>query len=161
MPNSGCCSLGGEQRIPHAMLFCGRRGFCGKMAVALAFASHLLGDGPCCANGNIPTFTSLPHGEAAFNVAGDRQPVSDALPKSGANVARGPISEPVDAGYGAANQQAIITTAERRIARKLSLKSSQGATDLHHLAARAHRSGQPTKLLKLLKNRRNRQCLSS
>ena len=34
-----------EQRIPHAMLFCGPEG-CGKMAVALAFASHLLGDSP-------------------------------------------------------------------------------------------------------------------
>lgn len=32
-----------EQRIPHAMLFCGPQG-CGKMALAMAFASFLLGE---------------------------------------------------------------------------------------------------------------------
>ena len=32
-----------EERIPHAMLFCGPKG-CGKMAVALAFASYLMGE---------------------------------------------------------------------------------------------------------------------
>ena len=32
-----------EERIPHALLFCGPKG-CGKVAVALAFASYLLGE---------------------------------------------------------------------------------------------------------------------
>ena len=32
-----------EGRIPHAMLFCGPKG-CGKMAVAMAFASYMLGE---------------------------------------------------------------------------------------------------------------------
>ncbi len=32
-----------EERIPHALLFCGPKG-CGKMAVALAFASYLMGE---------------------------------------------------------------------------------------------------------------------
>ena len=32
-----------EDRVPHALLFCGPKG-CGKMAVALAFASYLLGE---------------------------------------------------------------------------------------------------------------------
>ena len=32
-----------EHRVPHAMLFCGPMG-CGKKALALAFASRLLGD---------------------------------------------------------------------------------------------------------------------
>lgn len=32
-----------EERIPHAMLFCGPKG-CGKKAVALAFASYLMGE---------------------------------------------------------------------------------------------------------------------
>ena len=32
-----------ENRIPHALLFCGPRG-CGKMATALAFASYLMGE---------------------------------------------------------------------------------------------------------------------
>jgi len=33
----------GEQRIPHAILLCGPSG-CGKMALALTFASYLLGE---------------------------------------------------------------------------------------------------------------------
>lgn len=32
-----------EERVPHAMLFCGPRG-CGKMATALAFASYMMGE---------------------------------------------------------------------------------------------------------------------
>ena len=32
-----------EERVPHAMLFCGPRG-CGKMATALAFASYIMGE---------------------------------------------------------------------------------------------------------------------
>ena len=32
-----------EGRVPHAMLFCGPLG-CGKMALAMAFASFLLGE---------------------------------------------------------------------------------------------------------------------
>ena len=32
-----------EERIPHAIMFCGPKG-CGKMAVALAFASYLMGE---------------------------------------------------------------------------------------------------------------------
>ena len=35
--------LAAEQRVPHAMLLCGPMG-CGKMALALAFASYLLGE---------------------------------------------------------------------------------------------------------------------
>ena len=32
-----------EHRVPHALLFCGPEG-CGKLAMALAFASYLLGE---------------------------------------------------------------------------------------------------------------------
>ena len=46
-----------EHRVPHALLFCGPEG-CGKMAMALAFASYLLVPPPCFANGNIPTCIS-------------------------------------------------------------------------------------------------------
>lgn len=65
-----------ENRIPHALLFCGPRG-CGKMATALAFASYLMGERDeanlapgnpspmnsaeprrCSRSGNIPTSTS-------------------------------------------------------------------------------------------------------
>ena len=34
-----------ENRLPHALMFCGPQG-CGKLAMALAFASYLLGDSP-------------------------------------------------------------------------------------------------------------------
>ena len=61
-----------EDRLPHALLFCGPQG-AGKMALAMAFASYLLaGDEaeeamsstvsmlvPCFETGNILTFTSL------------------------------------------------------------------------------------------------------
>lgn len=62
-----------EERIPHAIMFCGPKG-CGKMAVALAFASYLMGEKwkrmllllqtlnavpvPCSRNGNIQTSIS-------------------------------------------------------------------------------------------------------
>ena len=69
-----------ENRVPHALMFCGPQG-CGKLAMALAFASFLLGEreeadaaaaqalppramtrsaapAPCSANGSIPTCTS-------------------------------------------------------------------------------------------------------
>lgn len=68
-----------ENRVPHALMFCGPQG-CGKLAVALAFASYLLGErnendaaakalppmsdnqnatpAPCLANGSIPIYTS-------------------------------------------------------------------------------------------------------
>ena len=40
-----------EDRVPHAMMFCGPQG-CGKMALAVAFASYLLcrdhADGDSC-----------------------------------------------------------------------------------------------------------------
>ena len=42
-----------EDRIPHAMLFCGPAG-CGKMAMAIAFASHLLGNSQLLKNWNHP-----------------------------------------------------------------------------------------------------------
>ena len=61
-----------EDRLPHALLFCGPHG-AGKMALAMAFACYLLaGDEtkgesspsvsmlvPCFATGNILTFISL------------------------------------------------------------------------------------------------------
>lgn len=46
-----------ENRVPHALMFCGPQG-CGKLAVALAFASYLLGDSPMLRNGSIPTCIS-------------------------------------------------------------------------------------------------------
>ena len=46
-----------ENRIPHALMFCGPEG-CGKLAMALAFASYLLGDSPMLNNGSILTSTS-------------------------------------------------------------------------------------------------------
>ncbi len=44
-----------ENRVPHALMFCGPQG-CGKLAVALAFASYLLGErrNRCCSPGIRP-----------------------------------------------------------------------------------------------------------
>ena len=46
-----------ENRLPHALMFCGPQG-CGKLAMALAFASHLLGDSPMLRKWEHPDFTS-------------------------------------------------------------------------------------------------------
>ena len=37
------CQMVAESRLPHAVMLCGPMG-CGKMALALAFASYLLGE---------------------------------------------------------------------------------------------------------------------
>lgn len=118
-----------EQRIPHAMLFCGPEG-CGKMAVALAFASHLLGDSPMLRKWEHPDLHFSYPTVKLPSMAGDRQPVSDDFAKEWHQMLlEGPyftMNRWIQA-MGAANQQAIITAAESdEIARKLSLKSSQG-----------------------------------
>ncbi len=47
-----------ENRMPHALMFCGPEG-CGKLAMALAFASYLLWRFyRCSTNGNIRISTS-------------------------------------------------------------------------------------------------------
>ena len=46
-----------EDRLPHAMLITGPQG-CGKMAMAMAFAAHLLNNSQLLKGFNTPTCTS-------------------------------------------------------------------------------------------------------
>lgn len=119
-----------EGRVPHAMLFCGPSG-CGKMAVALAFASRLLGDSPMLKHWGHPDLHfSFPTVKLP-SMGSEHQPVSDDFAKEWKEMLlkTGPYFtiEQWMAAMGAENQQAIITGAESdNLARKLSLKSSQG-----------------------------------
>ena len=118
-----------EHRVPHAMLFCGPTG-CGKKALALAFASRLLGDSPLLRQWQHPDLHfSFPTIKKP-TMGSDHQPVSDdyaqewrELLSDGAYFS---IEQWMDA-MGAENQQAIITGAESdRLSRRLSIKASQG-----------------------------------
>lgn len=118
-----------EHRVPHAMLFCGPMG-CGKKALALAFASRLLGDSQLLRQWQHPDLHfSFPTIKKP-TMGSDHQPVSDdyaqewrELLSDGAYFS---IEQWMDA-MGAENQQAIITGAESdRLSRRLSIKASQG-----------------------------------
>lgn len=130
-----------ENRVPHAMLFCGPEG-CGKMAVALAFASYLLGerDGEAEAQSSVHAmlknwahpdlYFSFPTIKSA-NMTSDHKPVSDDYLQEWREmlVKKGPyflINDWLEA-MGDSNKQAIITGEESdALSHKLSMMSSQG-----------------------------------
>lgn len=126
-----------EQRLPHALLLCGPRG-CGKMAVALAFASYLLTpDGPQRANAEA-MLAKWQHPDLHFSypvirpagTSADHKMVSDDFAREWHDLlAKGPyfsMDQWLDM-MRAANQQAQIGVGESDdLIRKLSLKSSQG-----------------------------------
>lgn len=141
--------LAQEQHVPHALLFCGPTG-CGKMAVAMAFASYLVsGEWKLAGADSFMMDTSgIAKNKAMLKVWGhpdlhfsyptiklpsmssDHQPVSNDFTHQWHDlIMQGPyftIEQWMNA-MGATNQQAIITAAESdELARKLSLKSSQG-----------------------------------
>lgn len=64
-----------ENRLPHALMFCGPQG-CGKLAMALAFASYLLGDSPMLRKWEHPdlhfTFPTI----KTANMGSEHKPVS-------------------------------------------------------------------------------------
>ena len=123
-----------ENRVPHALMFCGPQG-CGKLAVALAFASYLLGDSPMLRKWEHPdlhfTFPTIKTSE----MSGDHTPVSLDFMKEWREMLlqEGPyvlISDwmqrmgKTDADF---NKQAIITADETdNLSRELSMMSSQG-----------------------------------
>ena len=134
-----------ENRVPHAMLFCGPEG-CGKMALAIAFACHLLsagekkeasmfGDSEPQEN---PMLKELQHPDLHFtyptiklpSMGAEHQPVSDDFATEWNSMVTQDPYFTIDqwmTAMGAANQQAIITGAESdELSHKLSLKSSQG-----------------------------------
>lgn len=116
-------------RVPHALMLCGPSGS-GKMAMALALASQLLGDSPLLRHWGHPdlhfTFPTI----KLPSMGSEHQPVSDDFIKPWRELlADGPyftMQQWMEA-MRADNQQAVITGAESdQLARKLSMKSSQG-----------------------------------
>ena len=118
-----------DGRLPHAILISGPQG-CGKMALAMAFASHLLGDSPLLQGWNHPdlhfTFPTI----KAPDMAAQYQPVStDYMQQWRQMIDQGPYFsyEQWLTAIDAKNQQGIITGAEAdRLTHELSLKASQG-----------------------------------
>ena len=129
-----------EKRLPHALLFCGPAG-CGKMAMAMAFASYLLTSTANNDNAKRNAEAMLAqwqHPDLHFTfpvirptgTSADHKMVSDDFAKEWhAMLMEGPYFS-IDQWLSrmkAANQQAIIYASESDdIIRKLSLKSSQG-----------------------------------
>lgn len=111
------------------MLFCGPMG-CGKKALALAFASRLLGDSQLLRQWQHPDLHfSFPTIKKP-TMGSDHQPVSDDYAQEWRELLRDgayfSIEQWMEA-MGAENQQAIITGAESdRLSRRLSMKASQG-----------------------------------
>ncbi len=131
-----------DERVPHAMLFTGPKG-CGKMALAMAFASYLLcanrHDGDSC--GACPQCAMLrkwAHPDLHFTypvikasgTTSDFKPVSDDFSKEWHDLlSDGPYFtiEQWLLAMGTTTQQAIMTVKEAdAISHKLSLRSSQG-----------------------------------
>jgi DNA polymerase-3 subunit delta' len=120
----------GEGRLPHAIMLCGPAGV-GKLALAIAFASHLLGEDNAMVR-------KLEHPDLHFtyptiklpSMGSDHQPVSDDFVRQWHELlAQGPYFSLDEwlLAMDAENQQAIITAGESdELVRKLSLKSSQG-----------------------------------
>lgn len=118
-----------EGRVPHAMLFCGPSG-CGKMALAMAFASELLGHSRLLDRWGHPDLHfSFPTIKKP-SMGSEHQPTSDDYASEWRDmIAAGPYFtlEQWMAQMGAENQQAVITGGESdRLARKLSIKSGMG-----------------------------------
>ncbi|MBQ7419401.1 MAG: DNA polymerase III subunit delta [Prevotella sp.] len=122
-----------EQRLPHALMLCGPMG-CGKMALAMAFARHLLGrttnDEAMLARWEHPDLHFTYPTIKLPSMSADHKPVSDDFAREWHElVMAGPyftMTEWLEV-MGGENQQAIITAGESdALIRKLSLKSSQG-----------------------------------
>ncbi len=118
-----------EHRLPHALMLCGPAGS-GKLALALAFGCHLLGDSPMV--------RKLEHPDLHFtyptiklpSMGSDHKPVSlDFATEWHELIMRTPYFTMDDwmQAMGGENQQAIITAGESdELVHQLSLKSSQG-----------------------------------
>ena len=120
-----------EGRLPHAIMLCGPQGV-GKKALAIAFASYLLGEDNAMVK-------RLEHPDLHFtyptiklpSMSSDHKPVSDDFAHEWHDLltTAGPyftMDEWMTA-MGGENQQAVITAGESEdLVRKLSLKSSQG-----------------------------------
>jgi DNA polymerase-3 subunit delta' len=119
-----------EGRLPHAIMLCGPQGV-GKKALAVAFASYLLGE-------DNPMVKRLEHPDLHFtyptiklpSMGSDHKPISDDFAREWHELIMArpyfTMNEWLEQ-MGGENQQAIITAGESdELVRKLSLKSSQG-----------------------------------
>lgn len=136
-----------EERLPHAMMFCGPMG-CGKMAMAMAFASYLLGEFDENGHSILADDMKIRNSEAMLKhwehpdlyfsypvirpsgTSSEHKMVSDDFAKEWRELitesAYFSMDEWLDK-MDAANQQAIIGAGESdELLRKLSLKSYQG-----------------------------------
>ncbi|WP_455094876.1 DNA polymerase III subunit [Prevotella koreensis] len=132
-----------EGRVPHAMMFCGPKG-CGKMALALAFASYLLccdkegSDDSCGTCRQCAMLRLWSHPDLLFTypvikpvgTSADHKMVSDDFAREWREMLSDGPYFTMDRWLekmNAANQQAMIYVAESEVLiRKLSMKSSQG-----------------------------------
>ncbi len=134
-----------QDRVPHALLLCGPAG-CGKLALATAFACHLIVEStrrPSLMGLEVDPqaeamLAKLEHPDLHFtyptikpaSTSSDYQPVSaDFIRQWRELLVQSPYvsMDQWMAAMDATNQQAIITAAESdELSRKLSLKSSQG-----------------------------------
>ncbi len=127
-----------EDRLPHAIMFCGAQGV-GKLALAIAFGCYLLskdkGNAGAAEN---PMLRKLEHPDLHFtyptiklpSMSPEHKPVSDDFARDWHELLmQGPYFSMDEwlLAIGTENQQAIITAGESdELVRKLSLKSSQG-----------------------------------
>ncbi len=154
-----------EQKVPHALLFCGPEG-CGKMAVALAFASYLLGEREEETPDNhraVAMLRKWEHPDLHFtyptiksaDMSSDHQPVSEDYAKEWRLLlGKGAYFQVSDwlSEMGDSNKQAIITGEESdQLSRQLSMTSSQGGykVSLIWLPERMNQTS-ANKILKLL-----------
>ena len=126
-----------EQRLPHALLFTGPEG-CGKMAVAMAFASYLLTRNESQRRNAEAMLAKWQHPDLYFSYpvirpAGtnsDHKMESDDFAREwNAMIMEGPYftMDQWLERMGAANQQAVMGVGESdSLLRKMALKSSQG-----------------------------------
>lgn len=119
-----------EQRLPHAIMLCGPTGH-GTLALALAFASHILGDSPLLRHWQHPDLHFVFPVIKPAGAAADRRVTSqdymaqwrDTLQRRGGYI---PFAEWLQA-ISAENQQAVIYEAESdSLTHQLSLQASQG-----------------------------------
>ena len=118
-----------EHRLPHALMFCGPDG-CGKMAMALALASYLLGESAMIKKWEHPDLHfSFPIVKPA-GATSETKVVCDDFVREWRDMLLASPYFTMDRWLKrikVANQQAVIFEAESEaLIRKLSLKSSQG-----------------------------------
>lgn len=152
-----------DEKVPHALMLCGPAG-CGKLAVALAMASYLLGDRDESANANaVAMLAKFQHPDLHFvypvirptGTSSEKKITSDDFTRQWTSLLKETTYFSFEEWLNrmeAVNQQAQIFAAEGDvITHKLSLKSSQGGYKvcLIWLPERMHTTF-ANKILKLL-----------